>query len=227
MKLSNETIAMLKSFASINSQVVLNPGNVVKTMSESKTILATTTIAEDIPAQIGIYDLHEFLGAVGMFEEPELTFDDQHKSVRISQGRQSINYFFSEPSILTSPSKDVVMPSTEVAFSLTQDIMGSIRKAASALGINTAVITGKPNENTATIVVTEVTDATSNSFEIELDDCTRQEEGFRLIFNIANWKFVNGDYDVAITKKLISHFKNTKDPVEYWVALEKNSTYGD
>ena len=105
--------------------------------------------------------------------------------------------------------------------------MASIRKAASALGINTAVITGKAGENTASIVVTDVDDPTSNSFEIELEDITREEEAFRLVFNIANFKFTNGDYDVAITKKLISHFKNTKEPVEYWVALEKNSSYGD
>jgi hypothetical protein len=227
MKLSNETIGALKNFAAINSQIVLNPGNVIKTMSESKTILSSATIVEDIPSQIGIYDLHEFLGAIGMFEDPELTFDPEFKSVRISQDRQAIKYFFSEPSILTSPSKDVVMPSTEVAFTLTQENMASIRKAASALGINTAVITGKSGENTASIVVTDVDDPTSNSFEIELEDITREEEAFRLVFNIGNFKFANGDYDVAITKKLISHFKNTKDPVEYWVALEKNSSYGD
>ena len=227
MKLSNETISMLKNFASINSQIVLNPGNVIKTMSESKTILSAATIAEDIPSQIGIYDLHEFLGAMSMFEDPELTFDETFKSVRISQDRQAIKYFFSEPSILTSPQKDVVMPSTEIAFTLTQETLASIRKAASALGINTVVVTGEADENTGKIVVTDVDDPTSNSFEIELDGLTREEDAFKLVFNIGNFKFINGDYDVAITKKLISHFKHTKDPVEYWVALEKNSSYGE
>ena len=227
MKLSNETISLLKNMAAINSQIVLNPGNVIKTMSESKTILSAASIAEDIPSQIGIYDLHEFLGAMSMFEDPELTFDEAFKSVRISQDRRAIKYFFSEPSILTSPQKDVVMPSTEIEFTLTQEVLASIRKAASALGINTVVVTGEADENVGKIVVTDVDDATSNSFEIELDGLKREEDAFRLVFNIGNFKFINGDYDVAITKKLISHFKHTKDPVEYWVALEKNSTYGE
>ena len=69
--------------------------------------------------------------------------------------------------------------------------------------------------------------AGKNTFEIELEDITREEEAFRLVFNIGNFKFINGDYDVSITKKLISHFKHTKESVEYWVALEKNSSYGD
>ena len=227
MKLSNETIGTLKNFAAINSQIVLKPGKTIKTMSETKTILSAATIAEDIPSEIGIYDLHEFLGAIGMFEDPELTFDPEYKSVRISQDRQAIKYFFSDSSILTSPSKDVIMPSNEVSFTLTQENMSSIRKAASALGINTAVITGNAGENTASIIVTDVNDATSNTFEIELEDITREEEAFRLVFNIGNFKFINGDYDVSITKKLISHFKHTKESVEYWVALEKNSSYGD
>lgn len=227
MKLSTETIGVLKNFAAINSQVVFNPGNVIKTMSESKTILSSATVEDDFPAQIGIYDLNEFLNALSMFDDPELTFDEDYKSVKISQGRQAIKYFFSEPSILTSPAKDVVMPSTEVTFTLTQSDMAAVRKAASALGITTAVVTGKPGESTASIVVTDVTDATSNNFEIQLENCTREDEGFKFVFNIGNFKFINGDYDVAITKKLISHFKNTSQPIEYWCALEKNSTYGE
>ena len=119
MKLSDETLSTLKNFAGINSNVVLNPGNVVKTMSESKTIMSSATIAEDIPAQIGIYDLNEFLGVVNMFDDPDLMFDNEFKSVRVAEGKRAVKYFFSEPSILTTPSKDVVMPPCDVTFTLT------------------------------------------------------------------------------------------------------------
>jgi|TARA_B110000908_G_C10168880_1_gene409825 hypothetical protein len=227
MKLSADTINVLKNFAAINSQVVLNPGNVIKTMAESKTILSSATIAEEIPNQIGIYDLNEFLGVLGMFDDPDLTFDENFKFVRVSQDRRAIKYFFSDPSILTSPQKDVIMPEAEVKFTFTQEDLSAVRKAASALGISTAVVTGKAGETTTSIIVTDVNDATSNSFEVQLDDCTRDaDEPFEFVFNIANFKITNGDYQVAITKKLISHFTNTNSPVEYWIALEKSSTYG-
>ena len=36
---------------------------------------------------------------------------------------------------------------------------------------------------------------------------------------------MGGDYEVSISTKLISSFKQTN--VEYWIALEKSSTYGD
>ena len=40
-----------------------------------------------------------------------------------------------------------------------------------------------------------------------------------------NLKLLDGDYDVKISSKNISHFKNQKSLVEYWIALEPESTY--
>lgn len=227
MKLSNETVATLKNFAAINSNVVLNTGNLVKTMSESKTILGSASVPEDFPGQIGIYDLNEFLSVLGMFNDPELVFEETLKSVKITEGRRAVKYFFSEPSILTTPNKDIVMPVCEVNFTLTNDDMSSIRKAASALGVTDMVVKSTGNGDTARIVVTDTKDATSNTFEIEVDGLGVNESVFNFIFNISNFKFVSGDYDVSISSKLISNFKLKGGDTQYWVALEKNSTYGE
>ena len=39
MKISNDTLAILKNFASINSNVLIKPGNMVKTISPVKNVL--------------------------------------------------------------------------------------------------------------------------------------------------------------------------------------------
>jgi hypothetical protein len=36
---------------------------------------------------------------------------------------------------------------------------------------------------------------------------------------------MSGDYDVSVSQKSISHFKNTKLPIEYWIALEPDSVF--
>ena len=225
MKLSNETLSTLKNFATINSNIVLNPGQTVKTMSESKTIMASAQISEDMPAQIGVYDLNEFLGVVNMFNDPELVFDPSFKSVRVSEGKRAVKYFFSEPSILTSPSKDVVMPACPVSFTISSEDMSNLRKAASALGV-TDVVVKCEDGHTPQLVVTDTKDSTSNSYEIDLDDCSCDGVTCKFIFNISNFKFVADDYEVSISDKLISNFKAKNTPIEYWVALEKNSTFG-
>lgn len=225
MKLSNETLSVLKNFAGINSNIVLNPGQTVKTMSESKTIMASANIAEDVPSQIGVYDLNEFLGVVTMFEDPDLLFDNEFKSVRVTEGKRAVKYFFSEPSILTSPSKDIVMPACPVSFTISAEEMSNLRKAASALGVSDVVVKCEPGSNPQ-LVVTDTKDSTSNSYEIDLEDGVGEGITCNFIFNIGNFKFVADDYEVSISDKLISNFKAKNQPIEYWVALEKNSTFG-
>ena len=159
MKLSDQSVAVLKNFASINSNIVFRTGNTIKTMAEAKNVLAKATVTEVFPDQeFGIYDLNEFLGVVGMFTQPELKFTDDMKSVSIVEDKRSVKYFFSDPSILTSPSKDVSMPSTEVSFTLTAEDLTTLRKAASTLGVSDVVITGEEDSTTAKVMVTDVND---------------------------------------------------------------------
>ena len=227
MKLSNDTQTVLKNFAAINSNIVINTGSELKTISEAKNILAKASVSESFDTSFGIYDLNEFLGVTGMFDDPELTVADDALSIKISQGRRSVKYFFSAPDILTSPSKDIVMPSAEVTFTLTQDDMTQLRKAAGALGVTDVVVTKSAGDSGLTIRVTDVKDSTANTFDIEVDAKEVADDAFQFIFNIGNFKFVGGDYEVVISKRLISHFKNLNVPVEYWVALEKNSKFGE
>ena len=226
MKLSNETQAVLKNFAAINSNIVINTGAELKTISEAKNILAKASVSESFDTPFGIYDLNEFLGVMSMFDDPELTVADDALSIKISQGRRSVKYFFSAPDILTSPSKDIVMPSAEVTFTLTQDDMAQLRKAAATLGVTDVVVTNKSDGNGIEILVTDVKDSTANVFSVDTDTTSCCSDKFKFVFNIGNFKFVGGDYEITISNKLISHFKNLNAPIEYWVALEKNSTFG-
>jgi hypothetical protein len=226
MNLTTETLSVLKNFAAINSNLVIQPGDKIKTISEAKNILATATVGESFDVGFGIYDLNEFLSVVGMFDSPEFAVADDKSSAVIKQDRRSVKYFFSDPSILTSPAKDIQLPSVDVTFTLSQDDMNSLRKASSALGVTDVVVVGEENGTGVVIKVTDERDATANSFEITLSECTRPTEAFKLVFNIGNFKFVAGEYFVEVSNKLISHFKNTNTPIEYWVALEKTSKFG-
>ena len=222
MKLSNETVNTLKNFSSINSNIVIKAGSTIKTMSESKTIMSVAKISEEFSDTFGIYDLNEFLGTINMFDDPDLEFDDNMKFVKISQGNRSLKYFFSDASILTSPTKDIVMPACEISFVLSNSDMASIRKASSALGV-TDLVVDSTDEDRLVLRVTNTSDPTSNSFEMEYQ--STNDVKAKCVFNIANFKFINDDYDVCISSKLISNFKARNNPIEYWVALEKSSNF--
>ena len=221
--LSEDTINVLKNFATINPNLVFTPGQKVKTISEAKTIMAQADIVEDMPREFGIYDLNEFLSVYNLVEQPSLEFED--KSVLINgANNQVVRYFFSETEILTTPQKDIQMPDAELGFTLTDDILNQIRKAAAVLGHTELSLKGDNGVITASVVDTK--DNTSNSFSYELDRDNACVESFNFIVSIPNLKLLPGDYFVSISSKLISNWTNNNYPIEYFIALEKNSSFG-
>ncbi len=64
---------------------------------------------------------------------------------------------------------------------------------------------------------------TSNNFDIVVGENATAD--FTFYFKVENLKMMSGDYDVGVSSKSISHFKNTKLPIEYWIALEPDSVF--
>jgi hypothetical protein len=222
MNLSNETLTLLKSFATIQPNIVFKAGQEVKTIAEAKNIVAKATISETIPQDLGIYDLNDFLSSMSLFTSPSMSFSDDGKSATLSEGKSSLTYFFSDESSLTYPQKDVAMPATDVSFVLTADTLANLRKATSLLSVSTVSV-----EDAGTGIVVRVKDpknSTSNSYGTEVEG-SNGGHTFKFHFDISNFKILPGDYDVNISGKLISHFKHKTLPIEYWIALEKSSTY--
>ena len=50
---------------------------------------------------------------------------------------------------------------------------------------------------------------------------------YRMYFKVENLKVLKGTYDVSISSRGISHWVNNDIPLEYWIALEPDSEYGD
>jgi hypothetical protein len=224
MELTEKTIQVLKNYASINPNIVLQEGNVIKTLSEAKNVLSSAELDVNFPKTVGIYDLGEFLNVVSLLDSPRLTFDNDYVLIGDGSGRSRIKYFYSDPSILTTPSKDIIMPPAEVSFKLDQATLNRIKRAASVLGHSEMSVT--VNDGVLALSVIDHSDKTSNVFTIDVDG-HYDTENFTLIFNISNLKLVDGDYQVRVSSKLISHFENLDSGIQYWIALEKTSTFGE
>ena len=224
MELTNFSMNVLKNFASINSNIVISPGNNITTISEAKNVLAQAKVSEEFSQGFGIYDLNEFLNVVGLVDGPRLRFENEYVLVGDASGRAQIKYYFSDTEMLTTPSKLITMPSTDVSFSLDQGTLNNLKRAASVLGHSQLVI--EPSEGAVKLSVVDIENSTSNGYAIDVDG-EYEEEKFKFVLNITNLKMIAGDYNVSISSKLISEFKSTDNDLTYWVALEKSSTYGE
>lgn len=224
MQLNENTLAVLKNFATIQPNVVLNEGAVVKTIAEAKNVMAVATLDQSFDKQVGIYNLDEFLAVLGLVDSPDLNFNDDFVTVKSTSGRSQVKYFYSDVGILTSPAKDIPMPEAEVKFTLDEATFKKVLRAAGALGHEKMTITATDGGIKLTVV--DNTDATSNAFEIVVPG-TYDTDNFTFVMNIANLKLISGDYEVEVSSRLLSRFKHASADVEYFIALEKSSTYGD
>jgi hypothetical protein len=203
---------------------LIKPGSIIKTISEARNVVATADVTESFEKDFGIYDLNEFIGVMGLVDTPTLKFEDDFVTVSDSSGRSKVKYFYAAEETLTSPAKDVNMPDGDVKFTLDNDTLNKLKKAASTLGHNEVSI--KANNGVLSLSIVENQNATSNAFSIDIDGEFKQDAVFNFIISISNLKILPGDYDVEISSKLITQFKHKEIPLKYWIALEKTSTYG-
>jgi len=224
MEISSNTVNVLKNFGTINSNIVINPGNKLMTIAEAKNVLAEAIVDETFDQTLGIYDLNEFLNVLSLVDNPSVKFGEQSMQIGGNAGRASVKYYYSDTDILTSPQKPIIMPDPDVWFTLDQDTLTNIKRAAMSLGHSQMLI--EPDDGVILLTVVDTENTTSNSYSISVDG-GYNEDSFKFIINISNLKMISDSYDVKISKKLISQFTSSDEKLNYWVALEKNSTYGD
>lgn len=224
MEISASTVNILNNFASINSNIVIKPGNKLMTVAEARNVLAMAEVPETFESSVGIYDLREFLSVLNLVDRPSLRFESTNMLIGGDGGRTMIKYFYADPEMLTAPTKPIEMPSTEVSFTLDQGTLQNLKKAASVLGHNELHIT--PNNGSIKLAVVDSENNTSNEYSVDVNG-EYESDDFKFVLNINNLKMIADDYQVSITKQLISQFVSSNGKVTYWLALEKSSEYGE
>jgi len=216
VKLSKQTLATLANLSLINSNIIIKPGNLLSSCSAAKNIFAFVTVEENFDTEFGIYDLKEFLGAVTVFDDPDVEFKD--KEVTISEGRNQIRYLSADTSILISPKGQPKLPSVDVEFSVTADQLSKIVKTASVLKVGFVSVVG--NGEKIVLKVQDKANKNSNNFSIEIGDTDKM---FEVHFKVDLLKMPADDYQVQISKAKIAQFSGEKKV--FILAAETDSTF--
>jgi hypothetical protein len=225
MKISKTTMDVLKNFSEINQSIVIKEGNQLKTISALKNILSKATVEENFPKDFAIYDLPTFIGIQSTMSEPEFEFKDD--CMVMSEGRGKGKYFYAEPSlVVTPPEKDIDMPDSDISFELKEDDFENIMKKANILKLADVCLKSCTKSNSMYLYTTNKNNDTSNDYSVKVGEGVTKK--FNVVFKRENLKIIPGDYHVTISNG-ISHFKNknSKNDLEYWIALEACSDYGE
>lgn len=217
MKLSKQTITLLRNFAGINQNLLIRPGNSIMTVAPNKTSFAVATIEESFDTEFAIYDLNELLGVMSIFTDPDLMFSE--KSLVISEGKNRIRYMPADPEVLIFPKKQPKFSdSPECTFNLTAQQLQQIIKASSILKV--PVVTVKGDGTKVSILVHDKTNPNSNQFVIDVESDTSQV--FDMHVKVESLKMLNEDYVVDVSFSKILRF--TGDKKTYLVTCETDSS---
>tara|TARA_B100000686_G_scaffold153644_1_gene161109 strand:- start:94 stop:759 length:666 start_codon:yes stop_codon:yes gene_type:complete len=221
MKLSDKTLTILKNFAGINNSILVKEGTQLRTMSVAKNILAEAEIEEDFPRQFGVYDLNQFLNGLSLHQDPDMDFGEE-SYLTIREGRRKVKYFYADPQVIISPpDKQITLPSEDVHFQLESTALDKLLKAAAVYQLPDLCVVGEAG--VVKIVVRDKKNDTSNSYSVDVGETDKE---FSFNFKVENIKIIPGSYDVAVSSKLLSEFKNSTYNLKYYIALEPDSTFG-
>ena len=221
MKLSDNTLSLLKNFSTINQSILFKQGSKLRTISVMKNILAEATVEEELPKDFGIYDLNQFLNGLGLHQSPTLDFENEGHVV-IKEGKMRSKYFFADPQvIITPPDKEITLPTEDVSFELSTQQLDKLLKAAGIYQLPDLAVIGEAG--VVKLLVRDKKNDTSNDFSVVVGETDKQ---FSFNFKIENIKILPGTYEVVVSQKLLSKFTNKDCDLRYYIALEPDSTFG-
>lgn len=224
MKLSTQTIGVLKNFGAINAGIYFKKGKTLKTVSQHKNILAEASITEDIPSDFGVEDLNNFLSVISMHtDDPTFEFDGTNVIINGNKGRSKVKYRYCQPSmIVMPPEKAITVPDPEITFELSAEDFSWVLKSSSVLSTPNIVV--ESDGSSINIVSSDLKNNASHTDALEISKGNGDK--YKMVFLTEHLsKILPGSYTVQISSKGLAYFQNKNVPVKYWIATETGSTF--
>jgi hypothetical protein len=216
MKISKDTLDVLKNYASINTNILVREGSTLATISTGKNIFSRTTVKETFDREFAIYDLNSLLALLTLMEDTDVEFGDE--SITISKERSQFEYYYADPSIIVSAPDKTIEVDKHYSFELTENEVGMIMKAASVVAAPMLSVVAKDGK--VTLSVGDPATPRSNTFRHVIGESNLE---FDCRLAIENFKVIPGDYSVTLSQKKFMHLTNKSNDLQYWLALEPSS----
>lgn len=225
MKLSDDTVTVLKNFSSINQSILVKQGNVLKTLSPHKTIFVEATVSETFPKEFAIFDLNKLLAKISLYKEAHLTFEDDRINIATENRKKSDFIKYCAPKlIVTPPERNITLGEADFTFNLSQEDLEWMKKSAGISGSPNFVF--ESDGETINFIATDVSNDASDVSKIEIGSGDGKK--FKIVMKVENFKLIEGSYQVMVAKKGLALFKHNTLAINYYIAIEAaESSFGD
>lgn len=237
MKITNEVVAILKNFATINPSIYITKGNSLSTISDiANNIRARAEIEESFTHDFGIYDLSRFLNVMSLYDEPTITCHESYLDIGGSDKNKTTTYFYANKEYIKKyEGKVKKLPDPIASINITKDVLQEIQKSSNILQVPDLVIKSDGEKVLVKIFNKDV--ETSNVHMIDMDiDPKGVKYNFFIKIDLIE-KMIPIDYQMDIIGErddsgsmiMMGCFKNSNQDtfknLEYLVAVEFDSTF--
>lgn len=210
MKISKETMAILRNFSSINQSLLFKPGNVIRTTvsGDVKDFYATAVVQEDFPVECAIYDLKRFRDCASLFDDPDFEFNDTY--LTISDEKNSFRYTYCDPLLIEAPNyeKKISIPSPMIEFSLKYEQIKMAIDASNIVGLQHILISCE--DGVLTMTAFDDQNKSSDTFKVIIGDgfeCSN----FTSKYSLEKLRrLIDADYVVQIASTVLTEFKSDR-----------------
>ena len=217
MKLSAATVTILKNYATINTNVLIRPGNTLSTISNAKNIFATATVPETFEREVAIYDLNSLLALLSLADDLDIQFGD--KSLVINADGGHFEYFYAAANIITAAPEKSIQIDEHFTFNMTSADVNMIIKAAAITGAPTLSIVSRGGK--VVLSVADKKNDTANSYRKVVGEF---DSDFDCHMAVENFKLIPDAYEVTLSKKKAIRFKHATKDLTYFLAMDPSST---
>jgi hypothetical protein len=220
MKLSTDTIKILRNFSDINNTIYIRKGNNIITVDPQKRIVADASISESLPRDCALYDLNRFLGVTSLFDSPDLDFATD--KIVVKSDNRSIDFIYADPSVVqdAGPTRKKIPSvfdekSIVQKFTLTEEDLKSLRQAASLLGLTHVSFVS--DDAGLKVIAQDVSNESLGKVTLNVaGECTANSTCNMLFENL---KVLPDTYNVEVSPT-VAHFVGTTTGVQYWIVME-------
>jgi hypothetical protein len=219
--LADRTLEVLKNFAALNPGLVVEGGNIIRTVLErTKTVQARVTVPQSFPVPFALYDIRRFLAAVSVFTAPKVIFNRGTVTIEETEGEKlRLTYPLTTPDCVEHPKRDPKIDPT-FAFPMPRDRFKLFARLGAALNLpHVTLIAGEDRKIYLGAVDAVMPGKAQLGGQVLVAE--NAPRAFRLVWAAEDWaKMLPGDYQVGIELQkdgAIAQFVGSGGEVNYWI----------
>lgn len=199
MKISEDTLKMLKWMASVNGGIKIDPGNELYSKAESQAMACKCVIHETFEQSFVTTNLAKFLSLVDLVDDPDFEFQEDSVIITSGDGKNKIRFLQSNPALVSQSNKiPKDQPDVAIEFTLAAADLQKVFNSAKVLCVSDITLHTK-NGSIFMTVSNKSMNSSSDYVDIKVGDAKDPDLEVSFAFKKQNLKLMlEYNYNVTV-----------------------------